>query len=84
VKILIRSSEHVDRTYKLSVDPVELPVTIPATVCQHVSEELTQVVVVWSFKEVQSTDVVQILAQLVYHQTSTTADGTGLTPSMMT
>ena len=52
-------------TYKLSVDPVKLPVTLGAAVCQHTCKQLAQIVVVGRLKEVQSPYVVQVLAQLV-------------------
>ena len=70
VQILTYVNKYITtETHKLSIDPVKLPVTFPATVRQYAGEQLTKIVVVWSLKEIQPAHIVQVLAQLICSQT---------------
>lgn len=52
--------------YHLFGEPIKFPVTLPAIRRHEIHEEFSEVVVVRSFKEVESPHVIQVLWQLLW------------------
>lgn len=47
----------------LSSNPVEIPVTLPPIACHEIHKQFTKIVIIWGFKKIQSSNVLQIFGK---------------------